>query len=297
MPQLAFATGDGSPWVAELSEDAADAVHDARSGAPGDNGESWIQTSVEGPGQIDFRWRASCERDDSGERDWDHLVFEIDGEEKARLDGRTKWERLSFAIAGEGTHTLRWTYVKDATMAAGEDRGWLDCVQWIPEATKGEWEAWVDFHGIGSPNGYEALKPLPSGKGDTLYEEFVAGLNPLDALSSLLADILVPGDEPEIERGYSEGEGHPDGQVFPYYAFILQGVNLDGAAVKIGYTEEGAYREVDVPDEKLTVTDTTITIASDSVELEDAIMSGSANVTFKVTTAGGSATYEAEVQQ
>ena len=105
------------------------------------------------------------------------------------------------------------------------------------------------------------------------------------------------GDEPEIERGYSEGEGHPDGQVFPYYAFILQGVNLDGAAVKIGYTEEGAYREVDVPDEKLTVTDTVITIASDSVELEDAIMSGSANVTFKVTTAGGSATYEAEVQQ
>ena len=203
MPQLAFATGDGSPWVAELSEDAADAVHDARSGAPGDNGESWIETSVEGPGQIDFRWRASCERDDSGESDWDHLAFEIDGEEKARLDGRTKWERLSFAIAGEGTHTLRWTYVKDATMAAGEDRGWLDCVQWIPEATKGEWEAWVDFHGIGSPSGYEALKPLPSGKGDTLYEEFVAGLNPLDALSSLLADILVPGDEPEISW-------HPD---------------------------------------------------------------------------------------
>ncbi len=103
------------------------------------------------------------------------------------------------------------------------------------------------------------------------------------------------GDEPEIERGYSEGEGHPDGQVFPYYAFILQGVNLDGAAVKIGYTEEGAYREVDVPDEKLTVTDTVITIASDSVELEDAIAAGG-TVTFKVTTAGGTATYEAEVQ-
>ena len=105
-----------------------------------------------------------------------------------------------------------------------------------------------------------------------------------------------PGPAPELERGYSEGEGHSDGQVFPYYAFILQGVNLDGAAVKIGYTEEGAYREVDVPDEKLTVTDTVITIASDSVELEDAIMSGSATVTFKVTTAGGTATYEAEVQ-
>ena len=103
------------------------------------------------------------------------------------------------------------------------------------------------------------------------------------------------GDEPEIERGYSEGEGHPDGQVFPYYAFILQGVNLAGAAVKIGYTEEGTYREVDVPDEKLTVTDTVITIASDSVELEDAIAAGG-TVTFKATTEHGTATYEAEVQ-
>ena len=113
---------------------------------------------------------------------------------------------------------------------------------------------------------------------------------------TVLAGAAPVGPAPELERGYSEGEGHPDGQVFPYYAFILQGVNLDGAAVKIGYTEEGTYREVDVPDEKLTVTDTVITIASDSVELEDAIMSGSATVTFKVTTAGGSATYEAEVQ-
>ena len=130
-------------------------------------------------------------------------MFLVDNEERARLDGKTKWERASFAVLGTGTHTLRWTYVKDSGMADGEDRGWLDCVQWIPEATKGEWEAWVDFHGIGSPSGYEALKPLPSGKGDTLYEEFVAGLNPLDALSSLLADILVPGDEPEISW-------HPD---------------------------------------------------------------------------------------
>ena len=203
MPQLAFETGTDCPWVAELSADAADATHDARSGTPADNGESWIETTVEGPGQIDFQWRVSCELDDSGARDWDHLVFLVDNEERARLDGKTKWERASFAVLGTGTHTLRWTYVKDSGMAAGEDRGWLDCVQWIPEATKGEWEAWVDFHGIGSPSGYEALKPLPSGKGDTLYEEFVAGLNPLDALSSLLADILVPGDEPEISW-------HPD---------------------------------------------------------------------------------------
>ena len=203
MPQLVFTTGDDDSWAPEATEDSADGVHRATSASPGDNGESWLQTTVEGPGQLDFRWRASCERDDSGDRDWDHLEFLVDGVEKARLDGRTKWERTTFAVEGEGTHVLRWAYVKDGTMAAGEDRGFLDCVQWIPEATKGEWEAWIDFHGIGSPNGYEALKPLPSGKGDTLWEEFVAGLNPLDALSRFLADILVPATGPEISW-------HPD---------------------------------------------------------------------------------------
>ena len=48
--------------------------------------------------------------------------------------------------------------------------------------------------------------------------------------------------------------------------------------------------------EKLTVTDTVIEIASDSVELEDAIAAGG-TVTFKVTTEHGTATYEAEVQE
>ncbi len=105
------------------------------------------------------------------------------------------------------------------------------------------------------------------------------------------------GDEPVIERGYSAGTGHPDGQIFSSCAFILQGLNLTGASVKIGYIESGdTPREVDVPDEKLTVTDTVIEIASDSVELEDAIAAGG-TVTFKVTTEHGTATYEAEVQE
>ena len=104
------------------------------------------------------------------------------------------------------------------------------------------------------------------------------------------------GDEPVLERGYSEGEGHSDGKVYPYYAFILQGENLTDAEVKIGYSEGGTPREVTVPDEKLTVTDTTVTIASDSVELEDAIAAGG-TITFTVTTPNGSATYEAEVQE
>ena len=198
MPQLVFTTGAGCPWTAEATASAADRVHDARSGTPDDNAESWLETTVSGAGRIAFKWRVSCEQDDSGERDWDHLVFLVDGDEKARLDGKTGWAEASFEIAGTGPHVLRWAYVKDIAMSEGEDCGWLDCVEWRPTATVGDWEAWVDFHGLASPSGYEALKPKPSGKGDTLYEEFTAGLNPLDALSRFLADIRMDATGPDV---------------------------------------------------------------------------------------------------
>ncbi len=198
MPRLVFTTSAGCPWTAESTAAAADGVHDANSGTPDDEAESWLETTVSGAGRITFQWRVSCEQDDSGERDWDHLVFLVDGVEKARIDGETGWTEAAFDVSGAGTHTLRWKYVKDIAMADGEDCGWLDCVDWRPTAALGDWEAWIDLHGLASPSGYEALKPMPSGKGDTLYDEFVAGLNPLDPLSRFLASIRMEADEPIV---------------------------------------------------------------------------------------------------
>jgi hypothetical protein len=198
MPRLVFTTSAGCPWTAESTAAAADGVHDANSGTPDDEAESWLETTVSGAGRITFQWRVSCEQDDSGERDWDHLVFLVDGVEKARIDGETGWTEAAFDVAGAGTHTLRWKYVKDIAMADGEDCGWLDCVDWRPTVSIGDWEAWVDFHGIASPNGYEALKPMPSGKDGTLWDEFVAGLNPLDPLSRFLSGIHMDADDPVV---------------------------------------------------------------------------------------------------
>ena len=105
------------------------------------------------------------------------------------------------------------------------------------------------------------------------------------------------GPAPEIERGYSEGEGHPDGQVFPYYAFILQGVNLDGAAVKIGYTLAGQHRESDVAPEEMDVNDTYIEIYDSCVALMAALGAGG-TIDFTVETdAGTSNVYTAQVVQ
>ena len=196
-PQLVFATGADCPWTAIATNGAADGAHQATSGTPADSAESWLETSVTGPGRITFQWKSSCEKDDTGECEWDHLAFRVDGDDLVRLDGRTRWAEVSLPIAG-GDHVLRWVYAKDEGMSEGEDCGALDCVQWIPDETKGDWEKWVDCYGLLTESGYEALKQKPSGKGDMLYEEFVAGLNPLDPLSRFRARIDASVEPPSI---------------------------------------------------------------------------------------------------
>ncbi len=215
-PQLVFATGAECPWTAFATNGAADGAHQATSGTPDDSAESWLETAVTGPGRITFQWKASCEKDDTGECEWDHLAFRVDGADLLRLDGRTKWTEVSLAIAG-GDHVLRWVYAKDEGMFEGDDCGALDCVQWIPDETKGDWEKWVDCYGLLTESGYEALKPKPSGKGDTLYEEFVAGLNPLDPLSRFRARIDASGDEPVISWNPDLGDAR---------LYTIEGKNL-----------------------------------------------------------------------
>ena len=104
------------------------------------------------------------------------------------------------------------------------------------------------------------------------------------------------GPAPDITRGYSEGEDHPDGCVFPNTAFNLVGTNLNGARVAIGWVDGDTMTYHEVPAEKLTVTDTVVTIAADCTELADGCNVGGV-LTFKVTTTGGADTYEAEVME
>jgi hypothetical protein len=42
------------------------------------------------------------------------------------------WQQQTFAIAA-GTQTLRWTYLKDASVSAGQDAGWVDQVVFTPD--------------------------------------------------------------------------------------------------------------------------------------------------------------------
>lgn len=123
-PELPWTTGGNADWsTQELN--THDGVDAARSGAIGDDGESWIQTTVTGPGTLSFWWNVSSEAG------WDYLEFLIDDNWQDDISGDWGWDQRSYEIEA-GTHTLRWRYYKDGSGSDGQDAGFLDEVSYTP---------------------------------------------------------------------------------------------------------------------------------------------------------------------
>ena len=126
---LAFTTGgDGLwSWQTDVSHDGSCA---AQSGAIADNKDTWLQTTVSGPGEISFWWNVSSES-----VRYDYLEFLVDGIQDSKNGGTSStWTRKTVAVGGEGTHVLRWNYHKDYSVSSGSDCGWVDEVVWTPDA-------------------------------------------------------------------------------------------------------------------------------------------------------------------
>lgn len=121
---LVWLTGGDAAWSAQSSV-THDGVDAAQSGYIFDNQESWLQTSVNGPGTLTFWWKVSSEAD------FDWLRFHIDGVLQQQISGEVNWQQRSFSLP-QGSHTLRWRYVKDSNSTSGQDRAWLDQVSFTP---------------------------------------------------------------------------------------------------------------------------------------------------------------------
>lgn len=117
-PELTWNTGGDAPWQVQTSitHDGTDA---ARSGTIDDYEKSWIETTVEGPGELSFWWKVSSE--DGA----DYLEFMIDGDYQNDISGDWDWEQQIYQIE-PGTHTLRWRYSKDSCCTDYDDAAYLD---------------------------------------------------------------------------------------------------------------------------------------------------------------------------
>src|SRR5690606_12306965 len=106
-----------------------------QSGVTAHSGETWVQTTVTGPGTLTFWWKVSSESD------YDWLEFSIDGTlQSGRISGNVDWTKKTYTLAA-GAHTLRWRYSKDGSVVSGSDAAWLDEVVWTPSDPYLAWAA------------------------------------------------------------------------------------------------------------------------------------------------------------
>lgn len=119
---LSWTTGGDADWVIETTN-TYDGVSAAASGGITNSQQSWLQTTVSGPGTLSFWWKVSSEDG------YDFLEFDLDGTQQDSISGEVDWEQHTYEIP-PGTHTLQWLYSKDPSFSSGLDAGFLDLVSY-----------------------------------------------------------------------------------------------------------------------------------------------------------------------
>lgn len=114
--------GGNANWTISMGN-AFEGSFAAKSGVIDHSQQSdlWICLIVMGNDQIKFARKVSSEAG------YDYLKFFIDDNEIDKWAGEIAWQEVSYPI-NEGSHVLRWSYVKDITVASGSDCAWVDKV-------------------------------------------------------------------------------------------------------------------------------------------------------------------------
>ena len=243
-------TGGDANWSRVLGEVAHDGVAALRSGAIGDNQSTWVETKVNGAGNIGFWWKIFSQNKVRTNKH-DYLSFSVDGAETAALGGgEIDWTNMVVAIEGVGVHTVRWTYVKDDDgTSSGEDCAWLDEVVWTPKTTAPTIEDDEDAKVEGdSENGYtvkpsegkkEVVVTIPEGvEPEKVTVEVAADVETVTANG---ANVRVMKGEYDIAEHLDLAAATQDGVINLAYAQVKEAV-----VKEVLDSEKGA--EVDISD-------------------------------------------------
>ena len=136
-PGLTWTTFIDRAWAGLTApmptHDGTDAARS--SGAP-NSGESWLETTVNGPGVVTFWWRTDGSNSTRS-------TFAVDGADQRLVNPPSpnvtngEWFAESVEVTGAGAHTLRWVF-SDPTTGGCQ---WLDQVSWTPGGNRETQEA------------------------------------------------------------------------------------------------------------------------------------------------------------
>ena len=107
-----------------------------------DQGDSWIETKVTGPGTLSYYWGVACE---SGKGS---LELYVNNNLITVLNPDRSWYPVSYVLS-EGTHTIKVCYRKSGTSSSGYiDCGWIKNWRWVPVLNVGKY-AKMTLSGLG----------------------------------------------------------------------------------------------------------------------------------------------------
>lgn len=128
--QLTWTTGGDGDWFDQTNTYYYDGDA-AQSASVDDYQNSYIQTTVTGPGLVSFYWKITS---DTAKWNWNYMYLYINDSYYDYIGGNADWSHLAIPL-GAGTHTLRWEYNSSYYYTPGYDCGWLDKVEFtsLPE--------------------------------------------------------------------------------------------------------------------------------------------------------------------
>jgi hypothetical protein len=135
-PELTWTTGGDADWFGQTNT-SYDGVDAAQSGRIHTGQESWMETTVTGPGTLTFWWKVSAQYN------YYYLQFYInDALQDGRISGETDWQQKSYTLSS-GTHSLRWRYNKSGVSNI-DDTAWVDQVVWTPSEQTGSIQVFIE---------------------------------------------------------------------------------------------------------------------------------------------------------
>ena len=206
-PALVFATGGDADWAVDATAGWTNGVS-AKSGSVTNSQASWIETTVSGAGTLAFRWKVlgGIYRNTP----FAYAKAEVDGTPASSTHLTDGWEAQALDIVGAGPHTIRWTYLRTSARDCDGDCAWLDGVAWTPAGAPDIVVegvsipiAWLDeaAASIVAANGGDfaaAARATAANGANAVWQCYVAGLDPTNATSRLLATIEMENGEPVV---------------------------------------------------------------------------------------------------
>lgn len=118
--------GGAVDWSPMWSADAPDGVHCARIGAIANKTNAWMQTTVDGSGEIAFAWKCSLASRNT------KVQFFVDDVAQGVISEQTDWTVLRTMVFGEGTHVIKWRLFTGRSGASEADFAAIDGLVWTP---------------------------------------------------------------------------------------------------------------------------------------------------------------------